>query len=81
MKESTLITMKHDLGKLVQGLHNVIRDVVRINTMVVGMHETIKNMPGYDDAIQKLKDQEAKVVEEESIKKVADMVEEELDGE
>ena len=48
--------MKHDLGKVVQGLHNTIVTVAQINTMVHGLLETIKLMPGYDDAIEKLKE-------------------------
>ena len=48
--------MKHDLGKVVQGLHNAIVTIAQMNTMIHGLHETIKLMPGYDDAIEKLKE-------------------------
>ena len=56
MKEKTILNMKHDLGKVVQGLHNTIVTVAQINTMIHGLLETIKLMPGYDDAIEKLKE-------------------------
>ena len=55
MKEKTLVNMKHDLGKVVQGLHNTIVTVAQINTMVHGLLETVKLMPGYTEAIEKLK--------------------------
>ena len=40
--------------------------------------QTIKNMPGYEEAIQKLKDADEKRKEEEAVKKMADLVDKEL---
>ena len=54
MKEQTLINMKHDMGKLAQGVHNNIQNLVHINTMVQGLLETVKKMPGYEKAIKEL---------------------------
>jgi Pyruvate/2-oxoacid:ferredoxin oxidoreductase gamma subunit len=54
MKEQTLINMKHDMGKLAQGVHNNIQTLVHINTLVQGLLETVKRMPGYEEAIEKL---------------------------
>ena len=51
MKESTLVNMKHDMGKLAEAMHNTIRDLVGINTLVQGLLETVKRMPGYEEAI------------------------------
>jgi hypothetical protein len=34
--------------------------VDRLTTMIIGMMETIKRMPDYNDAIQKLKDDNTK---------------------
>jgi len=54
MKEQTLINMKHDMSKLAQGVHNNIQNLVHINTLTQGLLETIKRMPGYEEAIEKL---------------------------
>ena len=51
MKEQTLMNMKHDMGKLAEGLHNTIRDLVGVNTLVQGLLETVKRLPGYEEAI------------------------------
>ena len=60
MKEQTLINMKHDMGKLAQGVHNNIQNLVHINTLLQGLLETIKIMPGYEEAIKKLIEEQAK---------------------
>jgi hypothetical protein len=60
MKEQTLINMKHDMGKLAQGVHNNIQNLVHINTLLQGLLETIKIMPGYEEAIKKLIKEQAK---------------------
>ena len=54
MKEQTLINMKHDMSKLVQGVHNNIQNLAHINTLTQGLLETVKRMPGYEEAIKKL---------------------------
>ena len=54
MKEQTILNMKHDLGKLAEAMHNTIRDLVGINTLTQGLLETIKRMPGYEEAIADL---------------------------
>ena len=79
MKESTLMNMKHDMGKIVEGMHNTIRDLRNMNTLLQGLLETVKRMPGYEEAIAKLlKEQknESDALEEATIKKVAGQVEE-----
>ena len=60
MKEKTLLNMKHDMGKLAQGVHNNIQNLVHINTLLQGLLETIKIMPGYEEAIKKLIEEQAK---------------------
>jgi len=54
MKEQTLINMKHDMGKLAEAMHNTIRDLVGLNTLTQGLLQTVKLMPGYEDAIREL---------------------------
>ena len=46
--------MKHDMGKIVQGMHNNTQGIVHVNTLAQGLLETIKRMPGYEEAIAKL---------------------------
>tara|TARA_R110002073_G_scaffold1551_3_gene10806 strand:- start:11 stop:223 length:213 start_codon:yes stop_codon:yes gene_type:complete len=62
MKEQTLIEMKNKIETL--GLINqkLISELNQTATIALGVLETIKHMPGYDKAIEKLKDQ---AVEEE----------------
>ena len=62
MKEQTLIEMKNKIETL--GLINqkLISELNQTATIVLGVLETIKHMPGYDKAIEKLKNQ---AVEEE----------------
>tara|TARA_B110000208_G_scaffold407_1_gene494 strand:+ start:229 stop:444 length:216 start_codon:yes stop_codon:yes gene_type:complete len=60
MKEQTLMNMKHDMGKIAEALHNNIQNIVHINTLTQGLLETIKLMPGYKEAIDKLLENQAK---------------------
>ena len=79
MKESTLMNMKHDMGKIDEGMHNTIRDLRNMNTLLQGLLETVKRMPGYEEAIAKLLEEqknESDALEEATIKKVAGQVEE-----
>ena len=60
MKEQTLMNMKHDMGKIAEALHNNVQAIVHINTLTQGLLETIKLMPGYKEAIDKLLENQAK---------------------
>jgi hypothetical protein len=60
------------------GLQNTIKELVRINTLQQGILETIKRMPGYEEAIEKLLEEKR---EEDAVKKVADMVDKEIANE
>ena len=60
MKEQTLMNMKHDMGKIAEAVHNNIQNIVHINTLTQGLLETIKLMPGYKEAIDKLLENQAK---------------------
>tara|TARA_R100001143_G_scaffold30939_1_gene30028 strand:+ start:2182 stop:2406 length:225 start_codon:yes stop_codon:yes gene_type:complete len=57
MKEKTLIEMKNKIETL--GLINqkLISELNQTATIALGTLETLKHMPGYDEAILKLKDQ------------------------
>ena len=52
MKEQTLLNMKHDMGKLAEGLHNTMKGMNHVHTLTQGLLETVKRMPGYDKAIK-----------------------------
>jgi hypothetical protein len=54
MKETTLLNMKHDLNQVINAMQNVMNDLVMLRTISMGTLETIKLMPGYDEAIATL---------------------------
>ena len=60
MKESELIKMRNKIETL--GLINqkLISELSQATTIALGVLETIKHMPGYDEAIEKVKEQAAK---------------------
>ena len=59
MKEQTLIEMKNKIETL--GLINqkLIGELKQVATIALGVLETIKHMPGYDKAIERVKEQAA----------------------
>lgn len=63
MKEQTLLNMKHDLSKLVETTQHIINDLVMVRTIASGSLQTIKLMPGYDEAIAKLQAEETEKTE------------------
>ena len=64
MKESTLIEMQKKIDSLTRVVQGVINEINNIKDFSIGTIETMKLMPDYDDAIEKLKKKLAK----ESIK-------------
>jgi peptidyl-tRNA hydrolase len=54
MKEQALIEMKNKVEALVRVLQQVIQEQQHLTTLAAGTLETIKLMPDYDEAIQKL---------------------------
>tara|TARA_B100000497_G_scaffold35133_1_gene41193 strand:+ start:636 stop:866 length:231 start_codon:yes stop_codon:yes gene_type:complete len=60
MKEQTLIEMKNKIETL--GLINqkLISELNQTATIALGVLETIKQMPDYDEAIERVKEQAAK---------------------
>jgi hypothetical protein len=84
MKEQTLLNMKHDMGKIVEGMHNTIRDLRNVNTLVQGLLETVKRMPGYTEAIDSLLAEQKAAsdkLEEQTVKEVAKHVESMMENE
>tara|TARA_X000001382_G_scaffold78015_1_gene54635 strand:+ start:204 stop:464 length:261 start_codon:yes stop_codon:yes gene_type:complete len=55
MKESKLIEMRNKVETLGGVANQLIREINNIKQLAIGTLETIKCMPGYDEAIEKLK--------------------------
>ena len=76
MKEQTLIEMKNKIETL--GLINqkLISELNQTATIAIGVLETIKQMPDYDEAIERVKEQAAKQASEakavDSLEEISD---------
>jgi peptidyl-tRNA hydrolase len=57
MKESTLIDMKKKIESIGRILQHLINETTHLRELGVGTLETIKLMPGYEEALGKLKEQ------------------------
>lgn len=55
MKESKLIEMRNKVETLGGVANQLIREINNIKQLAVGTLETIKRMPDYEEAIEKLK--------------------------
>ena len=55
MKENTLIEMKNKVEAQNRVLQQVINEISHLRELSVGTFETVKLLPGYDKAIEKLK--------------------------
>ena len=60
MKESTLIEMQKKIDSLTRVVQGVINEINNIKDFSIGTIETMKLMPDYDEAIEKLKEKLAK---------------------
>lgn len=54
MKEQSLVEMKNKVEALTRVLQQMIYEQDNLRTLSIGMMETIKLMPGYDDAIKQI---------------------------
>ena len=64
MKESTLLEMKKKIESLTNVVQFLMNEVNHLRELGVGSLETIKLMPGYEDAINDLKKQMEENVEQ-----------------
>jgi hypothetical protein len=64
MKESTLLEMQNKIKALTNIINFLMKESDSIRTLSVGTLETLKLMPGYDEAIEKLKESLTKEEEE-----------------
>jgi len=72
MKENTLLEMKNKIAAQNRVLQQIINELSHLRELGIGSLETIKLMPGYEDAIEKLKNKMEEEVKEK--KKVKDGV-------
>ena len=56
MKESTLLEMKNKIEAMGRVIQMLLDEINNIRTLSIGTLETIKHMPGYEDALGKLKE-------------------------
>jgi len=69
MKESTLLEMKNKIAAQNRILQQIINELSHLRELGIGSLETIKLMPGYEDAIEKLKNKmEEEVKEKKKLK-------------
>ena len=64
MKESTLLEMKNKVDAQNRILQQLINEIMHLRELGVGTLETIKLMPDYEDAINKLKEKMEEEVKE-----------------
>ena len=60
MKESKLIEMQKQIQALIRVVDYMRQELEHIKTMSVGTYQTIKEMPDYEEAIEKLKKKAAR---------------------
>jgi hypothetical protein len=70
MKESKLLEMQNKVKSLTNVIQQLISEITHLRELSIGTLETIKLMPGYEDAIEALKKQmENNVKEKQKAKK------------
>ena len=60
MKETKLIEMKNKVEAMTRVLQQLITELQFTREVAVGTLETVKKMPGYDEALEKLKSEVTK---------------------
>ena len=68
MKEKTLIEMKNKIESLTNVIQHLLTEVTHLRELGVGTLETLKLMPGYEDALEQLKQNMIKQQEEAKAK-------------
>jgi len=65
MKESTLLEMQNKIKALTNIIQNLLSENLQLRDLSVGTLETLKLMPGYDEAIEQLKESVTKKKDED----------------
>ncbi len=63
MKEQTLIEMKNKVDALIRVLQQVMDEQQHLTALAAGTMQTIKLMPGYDEAIRKMTERAKEEIE------------------
>lgn len=63
MKEKTLIEMKNKVDALIRVLQQVMDEQQHLTALAAGTMQTIKLMPGYDEAIKQMTDRAKEEIE------------------
>jgi|5B_taG_2_1085324.scaffolds.fasta_scaffold114587_2 predicted ATP-grasp superfamily ATP-dependent carboligase len=56
MKENKLLEMKNKVDSLTRVLQHVMNEMRNLTDLSIGTLEAVKKMPGYEEAIEKLKE-------------------------
>ena len=64
MKEQSLVEMKNKVDALIRVLQQVMEEQKHLTVLAAGTLETVKLMPGYDDAIKTMTERAKQVSEE-----------------
>ena len=56
MKENTLLEMKNKIEALGRVTQHVLNELSHLKELSIGTLETLKLMPGYDEALEQLKE-------------------------
>jgi len=67
MKESTLLEMQNKIKSLTNIIQHLINENTQLRDLSVGSLEIIKLLPGYDDALETLKNSVTKKEEEDGV--------------
>jgi DNA-binding transcriptional MocR family regulator len=67
MKEQTLVEMKNKVDALIRVLQEVMNEQQHLTVLASGMMQTIKLMPGYDDAIKQITEKAMEEVEKRKV--------------
>ena len=67
MKESTLLEMQNKIKALTNIIQNLLSENLQLRDLSVGTLETLKLMPGYDEAIEQLKESVTKEENEDGV--------------
>jgi|TARA_R110001599_G_scaffold113834_1_gene279246 uncharacterized protein (UPF0305 family) len=70
MKESKLLEMQNKIASMSSVMQQLINEVMNLRELSVGTYETVKLLPGYDEAIETLKSNLEKEKEKEKEKKL-----------
>jgi|TARA_Y100000034_G_C6760963_1_gene338928 predicted CopG family antitoxin len=65
MKEQTLLEMKNKVESLTNVIQHLIKENMQLREIGIGTLETLKLMPGYEQAIKDLKENLMKAKEKE----------------